>query len=780
MSRAVILLLFLCSMAEAATFTATQTGNWASTATWGGVGPPGAGDRAVISCNCTVTIPASTSVTVGDSPVAGTAVVTISPLANNQSAVLINAGTLTLQGDLVSGPGGGANAGWVNRVAIYNMQGGSITQFSSPVGVSYRMVWPNQLNGTPYPLIESTATSWASPAILQTIAGNAGNNGYIFGNSDSAINLSYCKLINLGTASIAAIEVGGDLIFSHVLMTGSGQVRQDGDHFFGFASCMDYLDIRTPITNQPLNGVALTGTNTPTGCNRMTNSVIVASGSGFNLVMQWQNQTVTNTIFGIGAITIPATSGVMWNNVLVADPFGTPNNSAVQPGANAGFVWDGGANWANPAAFNMHSVTDGTTVAGAANVVQNVIVDGSGSTPRNGDLWVSPGVHYVNRVIAVNGLGTVEDATCASATSFGHVNHVTSEASDGGSGASTVGLNEFQANGCQLAQVVNLLADNNYNGICPGSNAAPYVQQTGLTYDYIWLGNRKDPDPLNLVSVRPWNSTTGHQGTLCDNWVSGSGSGGANISKGTTTVSSVTDANDLVLASTASINVGDYLYHNGSSRGAFVTAVPSLGHVTIGNDEDGVAGIPSAIAGQTLVILPDIWSSGVYGSAGKGQHEGYSDPRLINPKVTIETWDVANGGPGTAANARAEAYKVNGWDINGNAATFNPAYSLANYLAYIRHGLSPTSLAPKGFSSDATWAATTTYVVGQSVQDTALHLQICTKAGTSGGSAPAWNDLGGTTTDNTVTWTDQGIIDNPGAMPILVYNSPGITGGGVN
>ncbi len=781
MLRAIIALV-LCSLAQAATFTATQTGNWASTATWGGVGPPGAGDRAIINCNCTVTIPASTSVTVGDSPVAGTAVVTVAPLSGATTPVLVNAGTLTLQGDLIVGPLQACAQG----APTYNMQGGSITQLSSPVGVSYRIGWFAANNCLPYPVIESTATSWVSPSIVQTIAGNAGDNGRIniTCGCDSKLNLAYTKLVNLGSASAAAVTVGGDLILDHVLAVGSGQITQLAA-FFGYQLCIDFLDIRTPSN---LVSISIPGPIAPTTCNHINNSVILAASAGVSRVLlQSTGLTISNTIFGFANINFPATSNVTFKNVLWADPFGDVTSTGVFPGINSGFFWDGGGDWGNEAGFNTHVITDQTgSGINVPNAVQNLVADGSGSTPNNGDLWVSPGVHYVNRVIAVNGQGNLEDGTCANATSFGHVNHVTSENSDGGGASATIALNEFQVNGCQLSQATNILADRNFDGVCPASNAAPYIQQTGLNYDYAWLSNRKDPDAATgHTTVRPWNATTGHQGTACE--VRNDNS--SVFSKGTVTVTTVTDANHLILSSTASINVGDYLYYDngctsscGASthRGAFVLAIPVSGSVTIGTNEDGVAGIPAAVAGQSLVIQPDIWSSGLYGTAGKGQHEGYTDPRLINPNVSVENWDLANGGPGTRTNARTQIYQVNGWDASGNAVTPNPAYTLANWLAYVRKGVSPTDLALKGFSSDASWVATTAFVVGQSVRDPSLHLQICTKAGTSGGSAPAWNDLGGTTTDNTVTWSDQGIINNPGAIPILVYNSPGITGGGVN
>lgn len=75
------------------------------------------------------------------------------------------------------------------------------------------------------------------------------------------------------------------------------------------------------------------------------------------------------------------------------------------------------------------------------------------------------------------------------------------------------------------------------------------------------------------------------------------------------------------------------------------------------------------------------------------------------------------------------------------------------------------------------WAANQAYTVGETVVDASGHLQQVTAAGTSGGAAPAWNDAGGTTTDNGVTWSDQGVADTPAnaslSQDVQVYDSLG-------
>ena len=768
MLRAIALFMAVCGMASATAYTASQTGNWASSSTWGGAGVPGAGDTATVSCACTVTVAASTTAIIGNSPAANTTVLTISPSPQQNASKVSVAGTLTLHGDVMIG-----ESHWLGNAlnGVLEVQGDGIVQFESPSTVAYAIRYFPENDGIPFPQVTSTATSWSHPAIIRTIPGNVGVNGSIETSCcDSSINLTYTKLVGLGTSSHNAMLIE-DYNFNHVALISSGQLNAfQGINLPSFASnaCFDYFTNPLPLNTSVAINVG--GPFLPTGtCNHVKDSVIYGNTS-----LEWSNMTWTNTIFTGSGFQVVAPMNT-FTNVLIAGL--TSSIPGFQPSAHSGFRWNGGGFWVNPASGNPHMVTDNTSTTGnnVPNMLTNIAVDGSASTVGDGDLWVSPDVHYVTRVIENNGAGNMDDGTGAS-TAFGYLNHNTSEATIPTTGQSVISLQEFGL-GNQIQQTTNMLSDRNYNTACITVSFNSYVPLTAWNYDYNWISNAP---ARGGDAFGQWNSATNHFGGHCP------GFSDLPFATGTVTVSSITDANHIVVSSTAGIGVGASLYYAGSQTSAMVTAVPSSGHVTLGNDEFGAAGIAGITNGVTLSILPNYWSSGQYGDTGKGQHEAYSDPKIINTNATVVAWDKANEGPGTFANALGEAVKFVGWDSSGNAAAFNPAYCIQCWQNFVKKGTMPTSLALKGWAHDTRWAANTVYQFGVTVLDANRHLQLCVVGGTSGSSEPAWNDsaptqlgTGGLTTDGTAQWEDQLLMTDPGAVQITSYNVPGIGGGGV-
>ena len=96
------------------------------------------------------------------------------------------------------------------------------------------------------------------------------------------------------------------------------------------------------------------------------------------------------------------------------------------------------------------------------------------------------------------------------------------------------------------------------------------------------------------------------------------------------------------------------------------------------------------------------------------------------------------------------------FDQLAKLSQFNPTDVLSGYAWGVNMATSPPMLyfQPATFSSP--WQSLTVYALGSTIVDTAGHLQLVTTAGTSGATQPTFSHVGGTTSDGSVVWTDQG------------------------
>jgi hypothetical protein len=109
-------------------------------------------------------------------------------------------------------------------------------------------------------------------------------------------------------------------------------------------------------------------------------------------------------------------------------------------------------------------------------------------------------------------------------------------------------------------------------------------------------------------------------------------------------------------------------------------------------------------------------------------------------------------------------------DLNGaiavyNNATLATAGSGAGQYTVLGPGLALPTASYMGMylkwnTGLSAWQATHSYATNTEILDPAGHIQKATTGGTSGATIPTFNDSAGTTTDGSVTWTDQGY--NPG------------------
>ena len=79
------------------------------------------------------------------------------------------------------------------------------------------------------------------------------------------------------------------------------------------------------------------------------------------------------------------------------------------------------------------------------------------------------------------------------------------------------------------------------------------------------------------------------------------------------------------------------------------------------------------------------------GQAGFGGSDIRRDPTFNKVNASIQTWDTSLYGAGTVANAFAEMLKLNGFDRNASAVTFNVSYTKATLLTYLRTAFTPTT-----------------------------------------------------------------------------------------
>jgi hypothetical protein len=137
-----ILFLFLSGTClHAAAYTSTQTGNYSSTATWGGVGPPGNGDTFTVATATVVTVDVSSIA--GTSGVNGTTAVTLA----GTGQLVVGAGvTFTARGNVV----GTSSA--IGGTPLVTMNAGSTWEWDSSQAAS-----PST---TQYELTASVCCTW--------------------------------------------------------------------------------------------------------------------------------------------------------------------------------------------------------------------------------------------------------------------------------------------------------------------------------------------------------------------------------------------------------------------------------------------------------------------------------------------------------------------------------------------------------------------------------------------------------------------------------------------
>jgi hypothetical protein len=226
MRKATLLAAILCSNAFGATYIATTSGPWNSTATWGGYGIPANGDIVQILDAITVTV--TDARTVGASLAAGNVAIQ----CNNSGAVVIaSGGALTVRGDIsyISNYG-------TNTAPYLTVQAGGAFQWdasaaSSPSTTRYS-AYPSGAYGVRPFVTTGTSTNHAS------VSSNAGGgNGYFtIQTGGGYYTFAYTDFLRIGDAMTAAFSLwngGGNFPINwsalHNTFTGCGQIFTNGN-----------------------------------------------------------------------------------------------------------------------------------------------------------------------------------------------------------------------------------------------------------------------------------------------------------------------------------------------------------------------------------------------------------------------------------------------------------------------------------------------------------------------------------------------------------------------
>ena len=176
---------------------------------------------------------------------------------------------------------------------------------------------------------------------------------------------------------------------------------------------------------------------------------------------------------------------------------------------------------------------------------------------------------------------------------------------------------------------------------------------------------------------------------------------------------------------------------------------------------------PAVVGGEPNVPLAQL----ALVSDGVGNY--YSPVQRTLDGVSYEDITDLNGGiavylDGTLATAGSGANQyaldgpglaIPGYSWLGMVLKWGPG--APSWAAGTNYLLNAEIIDPAGHIQKATaraWAANTAFALNAEIVDPSGHIQKATTAGTSGPTAPSWNDSGGTTADGTGTlvWTDQG------------------------
>lgn len=469
--------------------TATTSGNWNNTATWGGNPVPGDTDDAVIPTGITVTVTANQ--TIGNSGANGTVAIALT------GTLTVNA-VLTLRGDISITQPGTVN---VSRVGTNT---GGLT-FDPPAGVTYRII--TVLGGSGTSQVNFTGEVGDYVPVTTSLA-RTGNRAY-FNLTDPPPNLNwdYVWFTEMGgtgdttaTRFLSYTGVSGSSVTIDYMRTSSnvGKMNFDFSSVNNFTFDMRNSDMRGPRSADFLHITADT-----------------ARVSGTRQIKDCTFYRATSASVILYARDFTVDGGVYANTKIVGDLYDRANtyqnltsiwdvavNGMITGFYNAAHVVQDSAFLVATALVNPHYLNfitaDGTSTA---TVVQRNVVDGFGGV-NDGDFAIAVGNATVTRNILINNAGVLHPGN-----EPGLILTVTRNTLNGTAHAN---VGETAGAATQIARWSSNLVTNQAAGLLQD---AAFVSQSGLNLDYngaynLSTGTNFDIGGnngyLGAASVNPW------------------------------------------------------------------------------------------------------------------------------------------------------------------------------------------------------------------------------------------------------------------------------------
>ena len=670
MRGGVLAALLLAKIVSGASYTATQSGNWSSSATWGGSGIPGSGDTAVIGA-FTVTIPAGSSVTVGNPGAAGDAI-----NLNNTSSKLVVNGNLTLQGHLRCSSGASVD----------------IVVVSSPVTVTLK----SSAAVTPTMAAGLTTSKWTftgqpgNRVLITTDTSAGGNPGYMDASNGGQLLWTHVILSGLGSNTQTALINARNATWDYVLIKDSGLIQIQPTTATATVD-INHLDYRLSRRTSQYGFQYSHGSDLAGGVRRIRNSTFVSTQPSYLLVnaydLVWDNVVIDQANLNLSTNgRRQSFQNVFFSGEQIA---GQSNEEAVLLPRDAGISFENCAFITKPSnTENNHYCHEKFgTIGVGPNTWNNIVVDGVNGS-GSGDFVMPGGAHSIANSLFINQFGNVSDGLYAGAK--GTIHNITAWNNTHLVNGGVIVISENGPDPAKASAHRNNIFSSTLHGICEGTSVTNnWNRQTAYSLDYNAYWDMQHAE--NLVSPITGVLSYVYRPSVAMTLTSGALTAGTN-------------ATNVVAAGakfiTDGVRTGDMVYARGTY--SMVLAVNSETQLALDGSTGGGSGISGLSPGDTITIFQGYWNDGGrYGDPDKGRNDIAADPKYRDTTRSVLNWDTGNGGPGTLAHVRAEIVKLNGYDASGTPAVFNPNYSLSNFLNYVRYGFMPTNPLFKNAGSPA-------------------------------------------------------------------------------